>query len=715
MKLGDMEAPDTLRKKDQWVLWKLERRGANWTKVPYQVSGQCASSTDSASWVDYETALKALELSDQYSGIGYVFSGKDGMYGVDIDDCLRQDGTPKAWAQEILDLFPTYTEVSPSGNGLKLWIEGKLDSPRGRRLNIKDGHVEIYSTGRYFTVTKNLYGKVRAVNQCPKGTAWVNANIVRTIATPPKPSCRPAGGSSDDNRMERAEAYAGAVPGAVAGSGGHNDTFSLACTLVHGFGLSDNQAIGILRQWNQTCNPPWSNRELQHKVSQARKNGTSEDKLEEDRPMAARAEVEQVAGLGDFITRFQGRAIKERGFPEHLLDVPGFIGDMAGWISSQNPRPNPVLSLLGGIMAQSLLCGRKVKLADGARTNLYIVGLAPSGGGKQAPQTCIRKLLQSVDQGGSVHGPSTGDSAMAEALVQAPASLFLWDEFGRLLQSTSVSKGGVHRNAIQSVLLELWGSTNVIWQHKNFAQRDQNREVDQPCCSLFGLSVADHFWGGVEEHHLQDGFAARLMVVDTGDRVPSQSIIESDPPASVQEAAHYWAQYRPTGLVGDMFPTPTTIEETEEAMAVFQAIIDVSEGMKDETDRTVWARAIEKSKRLALIYACSKDPRVPVVDREAAVWATSLVTHCTQQFLAAVDAQIISVDTNGKQANKILGIIRQMSEADGYCGRSKITRRLGLSARQLNDALTTLIDGEYIEEVAVTVSRGRPPKAYRAL
>lgn len=68
---------------------------------------------------------------------------------------------------------------------------------------------------------------------------------------------------------ERASAYVAKMAGAVAGSGGHNQTFYVACVLVHGFRLSESAALSILREYNSRCAPPWSDPDLVHKIKSA--------------------------------------------------------------------------------------------------------------------------------------------------------------------------------------------------------------------------------------------------------------------------------------------------------------------------------------------------------------------------------------------------------------------------------------------------------------
>ncbi|MBI3414226.1 MAG: hypothetical protein HY043_02720 [Verrucomicrobia bacterium] len=71
--------------------------------------------------------------------------------------------------------------------------------------------------------------------------------------------------------IERARAYVARIPGAIAGSGGHDATFHAACILVNGFALTPADALPLLVAWNQTCQPPWSEAELRHKLTSADK------------------------------------------------------------------------------------------------------------------------------------------------------------------------------------------------------------------------------------------------------------------------------------------------------------------------------------------------------------------------------------------------------------------------------------------------------------
>jgi replicative DNA helicase len=103
------------------------------------------------------------------------------------------------------------------------------------------------------------------------------------VATPALDATRDAGDGSD--RYERARAYIARMPAAISGSRGHQATWAVACKLVHGFELSDADALAIMRaDYNPRCQPPWSEKELQHKVESARKQASKLTARVESRP-----------------------------------------------------------------------------------------------------------------------------------------------------------------------------------------------------------------------------------------------------------------------------------------------------------------------------------------------------------------------------------------------------------------------------------------------
>jgi putative DNA primase/helicase len=144
--------PTELTERPQWIVWRYEERAAKPTKVPYTpVSRSRASSTDLMTWSTFEEALVAYETGPPlYDGIGFVFSSADPFVGIDLDDCRDPEtGEIKPWAQKIIDRVQEgYIEVSPSGTGVHIIIEGTV-----RGGGMRKGPIEMYSRERFFTIT----------------------------------------------------------------------------------------------------------------------------------------------------------------------------------------------------------------------------------------------------------------------------------------------------------------------------------------------------------------------------------------------------------------------------------------------------------------------------------------------------------------------------------------------------------------------------------
>lgn len=153
--------PVELREKARWVCWKLEyREKERGSKIPVDPStGRNASSTNSRTWGTFDEALSRFLAFPGLHGIGYVFHQSDGLTGIDFDDCVdAKTRELAAWAVPWVEKLATYTELSPSMEGLKLIIRGRPPGNLKRR-----NRIEMYSSERFFTVTGASYGEPRAI------------------------------------------------------------------------------------------------------------------------------------------------------------------------------------------------------------------------------------------------------------------------------------------------------------------------------------------------------------------------------------------------------------------------------------------------------------------------------------------------------------------------------------------------------------------------
>lgn len=179
-------APLRLRERNQWLCWRRETVNGRETKIPYRADGKGrASSTDPATWTNYETAIAAVDRFG-FDGVGFVVTETDSIVGGDFDGCRNAEtGAIHPTVQAIIEHFPTYWEVSPSDRGLRFF--GLADLPADHPC--RTGKIEIYSRGRYLTLTReHLADTPTELADVSDGLHW----LFRTFfSSRPEPRRRP--------------------------------------------------------------------------------------------------------------------------------------------------------------------------------------------------------------------------------------------------------------------------------------------------------------------------------------------------------------------------------------------------------------------------------------------------------------------------------------------------------------------------------------------
>jgi len=177
METTQINYPHQLKQFSQWVLWRYEIREGKKTKVPYRTDGRMASTTDANTWNSFNSVL-AANSTGNYDGIGFVVTASDDFCGVDLDHC-RNSGTGEIeqWAKDIVTKLNSYTEITPSMQGVRVWLKGKIP-PGGNR----QGNIEIYEQGRYFTITgKHLDGTPTTIENRQQALSELHANIFSSM------------------------------------------------------------------------------------------------------------------------------------------------------------------------------------------------------------------------------------------------------------------------------------------------------------------------------------------------------------------------------------------------------------------------------------------------------------------------------------------------------------------------------------------------------
>jgi putative DNA primase/helicase len=289
--------PNELRRLPQWVNWRYEQKPgeSKHTKVPINSrTGKRASTTNPATWSTFEEA-RARSSREGVDGLGFVFNGN--FIGIDVDNAIDPaTQTLKLWAKKIVASVHTYAELSPSKTGAHLISAGCLpDGWRGLNRAYEDGKVEIYSSGRFFTMTGchiedtpcKPEDRRNEVNELYRRVS----GATNTAASQRHPTFGPAA-LTDDDLIEKAKAakngakFSRLWSGDTSDHGGDDSRADLALCTILSF-WTDKDAAGVDRLFRKSglFRKKWDRADYRERTIRAAIDKTSETySSREERP-----------------------------------------------------------------------------------------------------------------------------------------------------------------------------------------------------------------------------------------------------------------------------------------------------------------------------------------------------------------------------------------------------------------------------------------------
>ena len=368
--------------------------------------------------------------------------------------------------------------------------------------------------------------------------------------------------------------------------------------------------------------------------------------------------------------------------------------------------------------------GRKVCTPTNLRSNLYVLGIAESGGGKDHARKAIKEILVRTGLSHHLGGERLGSGAgLITALVRQPAALFQIDEFGRFLANVvDKRRAPKYLSEIWDLFTELATSSATTFFGAEYADQIERprQDIIQPCACVHGVSAPGPFWSALSAGSLEDGSLARFLVFRSEDDIPDRnrragalSDLPDELLAGVQAVATVGASQAAGNLVAfggpNVRPSPITVPVDEDALAIFDALDEdmtrrqrIAVGTEQSA---VLARVWENTAKVALVKAVSANPAEPVIRGVDAQWAREVVDHCVATLL--IQAVRHLADNEIERFHKrMIEIIR----AAGSKGirQNELTRRTQFIEPKLRrEILQTLIESEQVVETLIR-QRGRP-------
>lgn len=402
--------------------------------------------------------------------------------------------------------------------------------------------------------------------------------------------------------------------------------------------------------------------------------------------------------------------------PEELLRAPGFVSEVMDFCLETAPYPNLALAFGGALALQAFLAGRKVRDPGDNRTNIYVLGLAHSSAGKDAPRKVNTQIVHAVGLGRCLGERLASGEGVQDALFADPAMLVQTDEIDSMLQSINKARDARHES-MMSTLLTLYSSSNSVYPMRRKAGKDYPGVIDQPCLVIFGTAIPNHYYEALSERMLTNGFFARMLILEAGQQRRGQESSIRELPPRIVTTAKWWSEFRPGGgnLAGS-HPAPAIIEQSDDARRLLaetreeaDAEYNKAQAAQDAVGTTVWGRVSEQARKLALIHAISENHIEPRISVDAARWASRLVMHQVRQMLFMAAGHVAE---NPFHAD-CLRLLKKLRDApDQALPHHVLLKRMKVDAKSFRELIETLVQRGDVTVDAVA-TEGRPRMVYR--
>lgn len=414
-----------------------------------------------------------------------------------------------------------------------------------------------------------------------------------------------------------------------------------------------------------------------------------------------------------------GGAPDYQDMPEAHLSPGGLVGEITDWICGSTSEPIRVHAIGAALVTVGTLLSRKVySLSRPTGTHLYVGMIAPSGWGKDHPQSCAKMLLDEVTGTGiSLHsGWASSAPKLGVQLSETANMLMIADEFAEKLAATRGRNASTSMAALNEALKEIWGRSQSSYSVPTALTRSDT-VIHRPGMSFLGAATIRDFKESLVSKDVTSGLYNRFLflprygdvdggpemdgIIKVPERIASQCKWLYDCLGPLQSAA---------SVRGDMFPaSPILVPFSERAQAMNEENRLIQRDMQRRSDMdgslSLYGRYAEQVKRIAMIVACGRSPhdlKAAVIEGQDMVFAARLVRWSIEQTVLMVRRDMVEnwIEAN---RNKVLGFIRDRK----MVRREQLFRGVrSIKGKDMDEIISYLAQSECIEEY-----RGEPKGA----
>jgi hypothetical protein len=294
--------------------------------------------------------------------------------------------------------------------------------------------------------------------------------------------------------------------------------------------------------------------------------------------------------------------------------IPGAVGAITDWIIAYSIRPSPMMALGVALAIVGTVIGRRVKGPQDCATHLFMIGLAPTGFGKDDPLNCGRRLLTALNE--DLIGPDEFVSSQGiwRHLKKAPLCCCFVDELGEQIALLNDQRGNGFVGMALSTLKKCFNGWSDV---RTPATAHQDSDVIRcPAPSVIGFGVPDRFFEVLRKKDLSGGFVNRLLVLPfEGVKKPPEKMrtVPAEPPKELIDRLGRLPRLSwdvldrlPDGKIPEPLEWGWADDGAAEVYLAFSRKIDKLQESGDENRRDLSQRVPEIAVRIATNVAVGR-------------------------------------------------------------------------------------------------------------
>lgn len=664
--------PQEMRQYRQWILWVMEDKGGKKpTKVPYSpVSGiGHASVTDPSTFGTFDECLNLLRNNPLFQnyGLGFVLTNEDPYTFIDLDDTEGDQNLLNA-QKEIYERIGSYTELSPSRNGVHIIVRGSIPS------GVKRNSVELYCSSRFMTMTgwfldgsnpaivdrnaevnelhEMLGGEVKAVGNGIDGKETMSDERIIEIALSAENGDKFNVLHSGDWRADYNYDHSAADQAYMNFLAFYTQNRAQMKRMFMASQLGQRAKAQRSDYIEYTINraldmalPPVDISAMSKKLNEALEN--------------RRKEQEQKQTVQRIITEPEPMQLSE---PDSVYTPPeGLLGEIAKYIYDQSPRPVAEIALAAAVGLMAGICGRSHNIS-GTGLNMYIMVLAKTGIGKGAADTGIRTLMREVSKDGQMVsaqlfvGPDKFESSqgLTKHLANTSASfIHVLGEIGIEMKRMCDPRAQSNLQAMRRAWLDLYSRSGCGQMYGGSVYSDKQKNtaaVVSPAYSILGEGTPERFYESLDEDFINEGLISRFLIIEyKGKRKHRREGHQhvKPPEALLMKLKQLCAQsIMANGSGGNVV---VDVKMTDEARAIMNDFDHETDNKINSAERDalaeLWNRAHLKALKLASLAAVGINIYNPVINATQAKWAIAIVKKDVETIVRRFESGNVGTST----------------------------------------------------------------------